>query len=208
MLELRSLENSSFQKLKTYSINSIKFKTKNIYLSNQYTNILNLEQGFKFCYILSSNLKLENIYLSIKLRAKYFKTQITLFSSGFHYPTNLPKYFITLNLNSLFKFFESKNFFSLNVIKEFSSLFIFGNSLNTRFFTTDICTYLKQKFPKSISLSLRRSANSESVSFLNIKPVNTKILQKAQNLFMWCLEDNLFLHKLFLGFKKQTSFIY
>jgi hypothetical protein len=158
--------------------------------------------------LLSSNLKLENIVLNLKLRAKYFKTQVSFFSSGFSYSSNFPNCFVTLNLNSLFKFFEAKNFFSLNFIKEFHSLFVFGNSVNARVNAVDINIYLKKIFPKSKLFSLNKSANSAGLHFLNVKIVNTKILQKAQNLFMWGLEDNLFIHKLFLDLKKHASCIF
>lgn len=208
LLQIRSLENNSLKNLKIYSINTINFKVKNIYLSSQHENIVNLEQCVKLCYLLSSNLKLENIILNIKLRVKYFKTQISLFSSGFSYSTSFPNSFITLNLNSLFKFFESKKKISLIFMEEFQSWFILGNSINARVFTIDIAIFFKKIFPKNNFLRLNKSANSESFSFLNIQSVNSNILQKSQNVFMWNLEDNLYIHKLFLEFKNRHAYIY
>lgn len=72
----------------------------------------------KWCYIISSNVKLENIILNIKIRTRYLKSCISVFSSGFSFSANFPNIFITLNLKSLLKFFESKSFFSLQYIKE------------------------------------------------------------------------------------------
>ena len=121
LLSLRTLENTSGINLKFFGLNTVSFKTKNMYLNNNYSSISRFEKNSKVCYLLSSNLKLENIILNIKIRAKIFKTQMSLFSAGFSYSAYFPNRFISLNLKILFKFFESKNLFSLNFIRESNS---------------------------------------------------------------------------------------
>lgn len=208
LLSLRTLENTSGINLKFFGLNTVSFKTKNMYLNNNYSSISRFEKNSKVCYLLSSNLKLENIILNIKIRAKIFKTQMSLFSAGFSYSAYFPNRFISLNLKILFKFFESKNLFSLNFIRESNSWFLLGNSINARLFTIEILIFLKNIFSKSKFVSLNKNVNSESFVFLNIKPVTANALQKAHNVFMWSLEDNLFLHKLFLKLKTSVRYFY
>ena len=207
LLKLKSLENFSGKKVSLCTSYNNNFNFNNFYLNNQYSNISNFEKSFKLCYILSSNLKLENIILNIKIRTKYLKSRVVLFSSGFSYSTNFPNNFITLNINSIFQIFESKTALALHFINELNSWFILGDSINTRVFSFDIPIFFKKFFPKSNFLNLKKAANSESISFLNVKPLNTNLINKSKNLFAWSLEDNLFIHKVFYLFKKKIFWI-
>jgi hypothetical protein len=121
LVALKSLKNFSGSQTHFCSIRAENFNNKNLYLNNQHSTIINFEKNFKLCYILSTNLKLENIILNVKIRTKHLKSHVSLFSSGFSFSTNFPNYFITLNTKSLFKTFESKTFLSLNFLKELHS---------------------------------------------------------------------------------------
>jgi len=210
LLCLIHLEKISNNKIKLFSINISKLAITNFYLTNQYSCISKFEQGFKYCYLLSSNLQFENIILNTKIRTKYFQTNIPLFSAGFSYSSQIPNFFITLNLNSLFKFFESKNFFALYFFKkfnQFNSWFILGSSLNKRLLNFDTFLFFKKMFPQIHVLNLNKFANSESFVFLNISFINTNILEKSKNIFAWNLEETLYLHELFLFFKKNIYWV-
>jgi hypothetical protein len=93
----------------------------NLYINTQYSTILDFEKNFKLCYILSSNLKIENIILNIKIRTKYLKSQVAIFSSGFSFSSNFPNCFVTLNPTLLLQIFESKTFLALQFLKELQS---------------------------------------------------------------------------------------
>jgi NADH dehydrogenase/NADH:ubiquinone oxidoreductase subunit G len=96
---------------------------------------------------------------------------------------------------------------SLNFLKELHSWIILGSSVSERLNKADIFFFLKKLFPKINFLNLKRSSNSESLLFLNIKFINTNLLKKAPNLFAWCLEDNLFVHKILYSFQKTKYWI-
>lgn len=120
LLCLTSLQRISENKIKFCSVVSNLGKS-NLYLSSQYSTTFDFEKNFKLCYLLSSNLKIENIILNIKIRTKYLKSQVSLFSSGFSFSTSFPNCFITLNPNLLVQIFESKIFLALQFLKELQS---------------------------------------------------------------------------------------
>lgn len=121
LVKLVHLEKISGCKIQLCVSSGISYSIKNLYLNNQRSTIVDFEKNFKLCYVLSSNLKLENIILNIKIRTKFLKSRVSLFSSGFSYSTNFPNCFVTLNVQSLFKIFEGKLFLSLNFMEEFCS---------------------------------------------------------------------------------------
>jgi hypothetical protein len=120
LLKLAHLGYVSGNKIQLFFASCVKYNSNNLYINNQYSTIMDFEKKFKLCYILSSNLKLENILLNVKVRTKYLKSRISIFSSGFSYSTNFPNYFITLNVKSLFKIFESKIFLSFFFLLKFA----------------------------------------------------------------------------------------
>ena len=120
LLCLTSLQRVSENKIKFCSAVPNLGKS-NLYLSSQYSTTFDFEKNFKLCYLLSSNLKIENIILNIKIRTKYLKSQVSLFSSGFSFSTSFPNCFITLNPNLLVQIFESKIFLALQFLKELQS---------------------------------------------------------------------------------------
>ena len=121
LVALKSLKNFSGSQISFCSVKADNFNKNNLYLNNQHSTVTNFEKKFKLCYILSTNVKLENIILNIKIRTKYLKSHVSLFSSGFSFSTNFPNFFITLNIKSLFKILDSKIFLSLCFLKELHS---------------------------------------------------------------------------------------
>lgn len=206
LINLASLERISNNKIKFCSVVPSLSK-QNLYMHSNCSTILNFEKNFKLCYLLSSNVKIENIILNIKIRTKYLKSQVSIFSSGFSFSTNFPNSFVTLNPTLLLQIFESKTFLALQFIKELKAWFILGHSLNTRFFSSELVSFFKNLFPKTNFLNLKKAANSESIDFLNIKSINTNFLKKGSNLFAWSLEDNLLLHKILFSFPNKKFWV-
>jgi hypothetical protein len=142
-------------------------KVTNFYSNNIFSTINGLNQNsFNTCFLLSSNLKLENVVLNMKIRMLYLKQELHVYSSGFCSSTNFLTNFVSLNSKTILQIFGGKHFiFSSKFITSPNVLFVFGQSFNTRVLKSEISLFLKKIVPTSQILTLNKSANTESNLF-------------------------------------------
>ena len=126
--------------------------TKNTSVVNKINEIKSLS---KFCFLFSSNLRLESAIINTKIRTKYLDQNIDIFSCGTNFKSSFPLEFVNLNLSNLLKIVEGK---MLNLSKLFvkakSPLVIIGDNLSKRFSRINtLISFIK----KTILLFLRYS---------------------------------------------------
>ncbi len=199
--KLLHLQKISNLKVIVTSLN--KSLNSNFYANKLFFNTNIVNNNTKFCFLLSSNLKIESILLNIKIRNKFLSSSLEIYSSGFNSSSNFFNSFVTFNVTSLIKIFEAKHFFSKKIILNSFPLFILGSSINNYIFKTNFNFFLKKIVPTASILFLNSSSNSEANSFFNIKALNSNLFKKSSNVFTISLNDNLLLNKfLFNSFNK------
>jgi hypothetical protein len=142
-------------------------KLTNFYSNNIFSTINSLtNKSFNTCFLFSSNLKLENVVLNMKIRMLYLKQELHVYSTGFCSSTNFLTNFVTLNSKTLLEVLGGKHFiFSSKFITSPNVLFVFGTSFHTRILKSEISLFLKKIVPTSQILTLNKAANTESNLF-------------------------------------------
>lgn len=184
---------------------SVKSK-KNFFLSFTNNKLINIKNKIKYCFLISSNIRLESAVLNAKIRSKIISDTLNVISLGQHFNSSFPLKFINLNLNNILNFFESKSLISKFLIEKKSPLIVLGSTLNQRFFGTfNIISLIKKVIPTSIILDIKKSANSEILPFVGIKNIDTKTLKNSNTLIFFNNDDNLLFNKTLQVFKEKKK---
>lgn len=201
LLKSKLIENTNSSFLKTkcfFRTIEISSKTSNIYSNNFYSSISKLDTlNISFCYILSSNLNLENVLINTKIRNRYLSLKTNIYNLGFNYSNNLPSIFISFSSQTLLQIFEAKNFyFNYSFLNSLNSCFLIGASFAYRFLKPTFFLFIKHLLPTSLFIILNKMSNTESFTFLNIKSLNSNLLKKTINFFYLNNPETLFIHKI------------
>lgn len=171
---------------------------KNFLNQHSYDYISNIEDVDKNCYIFSSNIKLEACILNLRLRLKHKKSLLNINSIGQFFPSDIVSNFIYLDLSNCIKLLEGKvvgGSFLLSTDK--TPLFFLGSNLGTRISNDLIFTKLLRNFFCNCKIiQIRKSVNSESIYFLGLKSLNTKIFRNSDSVISIKLDDTTFLRKI------------
>jgi len=195
--------------------NRIKIRTLNNYQVNnsfggEYSlNTINdVKKHSRYCFLLSSNLKLESAIINAKIRIKYLDQNFTIFGSGYHFKSNFPVEFVNLNFSNLLKIFEGKASNLSNIFISTKSPILFvGESLSKRFSKMNVLIALiKKVMPTAIILNVKEFCNSSSVELLNIKTINQNDIANSDVIFGVNLDDNISVRKVLANFHYKTIF--
>jgi NADH-quinone oxidoreductase chain G len=191
---IRILGNGNFED------NSIRNVTKD--------KISDIKKQSRFCFILSSNLRIESVILNTKLRAKFLSENLTIISSGLNFNSNLPIEFVNLGTSNLLKIFEGKMLqFSKFFFKERASLFFISDNLKKRFRRSGLLLlFIKKLMPSSIVVTIEKSCNSSGAALLNIKSLNRRDVLVSEILMGINLNDNISLRTNFYRYTKALIF--
>lgn len=201
------------QKLSNTFKNQIKIRTLNNHqINNTFggecsTNTINdIKKPSKYCFLLSSNLRLESAIINAKIRAKYLDQNFAIFSSGHNFKSNFPLEFVNLNLSNLLKIFEGKALILSNVFisAQFPIIFI-GESLSKRFSKVGVLiSMIKKIMPTAIVLNLKECCNSSVIELFNIKTINQNDIINSDVVFAVNLDDNIHVRKFLSNFIDKT----
>jgi NADH-quinone oxidoreductase subunit G len=190
---IKNLANHSQKSVTVRAIsnNAFENKTYDSYFKNKISNI---EKPSRFCFLLSSNTRLESAILNVKLRAKYLARNISVVCLGINSNLNLPTEYVNLNLSKILSFFEGKNFkLSKFFLISKDPLFFFGSSFKNRFSKVNLLvSHLKKFMPSSVIFMLEESSNSSGLRLMNIKSLNNKDFDNSEILISINLKDVLF----------------
>ena len=178
-IKIRVLEKSSFENSFTGD-----------YLSNK---ILDIKTSSKFCFLLSSNLRLESAILNTKIRAKYLDQDFTIFGNGYNFKSNFQVQFVNLSLSNLLRVFEGKVTHLSKAFLTKSPIILIGESLSRRVTNINsLLSFIKKKImPSAILLNIKEACNSSGVELLNIKALDRKATLEADAFFLINLNDNI-----------------
>ena len=199
---LKKINNTFKNKIQVRLLNHYGFENSfnGEYVVNKINEIKSLS---KFCFLFSSNLRLESAIINTKIRTKYLDQNIDIFSCGSNFKSNFPLEFVNLNFSNLLKIIEGK---MLNLSKLFvtakSPLVIIGDNLNKRFSRINsLISFIKKIMPTAIVLNLKESCNSSGVELLSLKGLGKNDLLKSDVIFAVNLDDNILVRTIL----KQTN---
>lgn len=193
LVYFKQLTNFSCNKLKLYAISGsvgsvnyyfFLFNTLNIFEKN----ILN-------CLLFSTNPKIEATLINFKLKLKYQKSLLSIFSFGSIFYNSIKISFLNLSFKSIFLVLEAKRKKVTSLLlAHMLPLIIFGYSFLQRFKNYfSLSLFIKTKINNIAILKLNKYSNDEGILLLNIK--NYFKMNKISNLYCINLYDHLSLRK-------------
>lgn len=185
---------SYFTYMKIRILNPIDSKD-NFYVSGLKSNAC-FENKNNLCFLLSSNIHLENSILNAKLRLKKKQKMINIFSTGQSFSTDIPVTFVSLNSKSILNLFTAKGKLSKFLCSSYQSFFILGESIkNCGINISSLMSFIKLFFTNSQLIYLNKFCNSESLNLLNLKNFTKKDLIDLKSAFFLDLDDKLSVRK-------------
>ena len=178
-------------------LNERKYKL-NFYINwlNNQVSIIN-KSSITNCFILSSNIRLENSIINTKLRIKQQKNNMSVFGFSCFFNETFPVEFLSFNLDQLCNILESKNAqITPLFIQDTSPLFIFGENMLKRGLNSSYLFYLIKQIIQNTILIKISSINAEMVHFFNFSKINSKNLDQTQYFFLLNLDECFFTHKI------------
>jgi len=192
------------KRLKVLSLKNSFLDTTNLYRWNKTSVIstINTNNTIKNCFIFSSNLKIENTILNLKIRLKFNKNNIKIYSSGFFFKSNFTVIFINLTIKFFFSWLTGKNnILSKNFIKSKSSLVVIGKSLHSNG-SNFLFGLLKEKIPSLLLYTFSLASNDEGFNLCNFKKLTKKQLSQTKTIVAVELDDISETRKLWLNKNK------
>ena len=177
--------------------------SSNNFLSWSQNKFSDLKNKSKYCFLFSSNVRLESAILNAKLRTKVISQTFDVFSLGQNFNSSFPLKFINISLNKILNVFEAKNSLASLLIKNEYPVVIFGSTFQKRFSGNfNFFTLLKKIIPSAIIFDVTKSSNSTITPFFNFKSSTTNDFKTTDIIFALNLDDNISLRKNLLDFKK------
>ena len=212
----KELDLESLSVLKQFSNvykNQIKIRVLNNYNSeNNFVGdfiknkISEIKEVSRFCFLLSSNLRLESAILNTKVRAKFLDQNLKIVCGGSNFKSNFPSEFINLNLSKLMNIFEGK---IKNISKIFlsikSPMIFVGENINKRFSNPNfLFSFIKKIMPTAKIFSIKDSCNASGVELLSIKALSRKDILDSEAIFAINLEDSILSRSILNNGSKQS----
>jgi NADH-quinone oxidoreductase chain G len=194
-----------------FIVNTVNVNTNrhNFFKTNSVDKIVDIEASNNTCFLLSSNPKLESAILNAKLRFKYKNNVYNVYSLGQSFSYNIPTNFVNLNLSKVLNIFEGKNYFlSKLLISSKNPLILIGEHLNKRVFGVDsLIQYIRSKIVSAKIVEIKTFCNSAVQNYLNIKSLNSKVLQEDNIFIAINLDDIFHLRKFFYNKNKKLIWL-
>jgi len=173
----------------------------NAFLSWSNDKLVDLKKNVQYCFLISSNIRLEGAILNAKIRNKVVSDTLNTFSMGQNFNSNFSLNFINLNLNNVLNFFESKSNISKLLVSTNKPLIVLGETLNKRLFGNfNLTSLIKKIIPSAIVLDVKKHSNTESMQLVNIKALDSNTFQNSDILINLNLDDDAKIRKIFSKF--------
>lgn len=204
------LENLFFIKTLRYTTNnfsssSIKnaaFTKLNFFISWINNFVSELELKSELCFIICSNINVENSLLANKIRVKNFLNNLVIFGFCLNNFESSNLNFLNLNFDNLFLKLESKSFTANFFLIYSNPLFLFNESVTKRginlFFFFNII-----KRVLGCSTFFKIQTLNDTLSQFNCLAINSKLLDKSNILFFIKLEDSFNVKKYFIDIRQK-----
>jgi NADH-quinone oxidoreductase chain G len=204
---LNFLQNTYPNSIKVKVIDKSNHISQNSFISWTTNKLVDIKNNIKYCFLFSSNLRLESAILNAKIRTKSISETFEVFSFGQTFKSNFPLKFVNLNLNTILKFLEGKSTFATFLLRAPFPLVLLGATLTKRLPKhVNLSTLLKKINPTTLILDIKSSANTEFFSLLNIQSLNSLDFNPDTPIVALNLEDNITLRKVLSTTKNVVWF--
>ena len=198
---LKKIRNEYPKNVKVKNINSSSSNFSSNFINNE---IKDLNKEITNCFLLSSNIKLENAILNTRLRSKYLNETFNLFALGLKSKNTIPVKTMNLNIKSIFDMAEGKSKILSKIFANTKTpLVILSSALKKRIKNIDrLVNIFKSYIPSSIILDLKEKSNSKGLSLIGgIKGWNTADINVSDTICFVNLEENMTVKKILSNFK-------
>jgi len=208
ILLLKSLSYSSLNRVKLNGVKETSLKD-NLYVSEKYSKISVLDEGVQNVFLFSVNPKIESAILNSRIRFKYKNNLFSIYGLGRSFSSNIPTNFINLNIKNCIRIFEGKDkIVSKVIMSSESSVILIGESLKSRISSIDLLSKnIKYFFPNIKIIKVENGCNTESMSLMNIKPLNSKVIKNSGASWFINLDDTVGTRKLLNKFVDSTFWV-
>jgi hypothetical protein len=181
--------------LSTKSENPFTHSNRVSNISFHYPNtIKNVSDALNSIFLLAINPRTEAALINARLRFLVFNDYTTVYNFGYNHESNLKTLFLNFKISSLIEnILKGRQTSLLSLfINSASPLILCGNSLIERGVDINqIEFFLKKINPSLIFFKVYLHSNSTFASFLNLKPLNRKLIKEARVFyFLNCRETN------------------
>ena len=157
--------------------------------SNNSVKELNIDS--RVCFLICSNIGLENALIANKLRVKSLLNNISIFGFSLNFNEGLNLNFLNLNFYKLFSSLESKSLISHSTIDYSNPLFISNENIsrvniNSFFFQNTI----RRIIASAIIVKAQIVSNTQCLVNSNILTINSRCLNKFDFFIFLELEDS------------------
>ena len=200
---LKKLENLFSEKVKIRNLNSAQTNGNFTGLNDKLVDIN--KKDSKVCFVISSNIKVENSIVNAKLRKKYLDQSTSFYCFGQNFKSTFPMEFININIETVAKLFEGKNLhLSQLLVKAAFPLFVTSENLFKRFSEkNELVRMIKKIAPTSIVYNIDKHCNLEGNAFLGIKTLSKNDINNTTTLIGVQLDDLINFRKKISNFQKR-----
>src|SRR5690606_13327965 len=151
------------------------------------------------CFLIGTNLKIENPILQIRLRNQFLKGNFLIYTFGVPFKNTIPTNFINLTLISFFKICTGKTNFQQILSFYKAPFFFFGKNLLNRINLDNIISMIYSVNKKSQFLIIDNTPNLLAFSSFNLKQLNEKDIKWADIILGISLNDSYAIRKIILN---------
>lgn len=201
---LKSLSHEYSSTCEIYSLSSFKNKYSNLFISNKYDKIKDIDTCEDNIFLLGSNPKIDATLINTKIRVQQNKNLFNVYSFSSYHENNIGIFQYSLNLSFLSLFLVGKSILS-SLLMQYKNMFIITEQLSSRYIRSGYITENIKKINASLKLlEIKKHGSSVSSTLLNIKYLNSNKVLKSQFNIGISLVDSFFVRKYF-QFKDRVS---
>lgn len=183
-----------------------RYESDNLYQWGLNDKIKSIDECDSLGLAFSVNSKVECAAINARIRTRCLNSLLSFISMNMNYAANIPNKNINLNLSKSLRVIEGKyTDYAIKLNLALSPLIMMGESFKKRGLTfKSITNFLKAKFNTVKTLQVNVSANSESLSFLNVKNLFRRQLLQAKKLMCLNLDNVLKIRKTFCNLNENV----
>lgn len=148
------------------------------------------------CFLIGTNLKIENPILQIRLRNQFLKGNFLIYNFGTPFKNTIPTNFISLTLTSFLKICTGKTIFQQIISYYKAPLFFLGKNFLNRIDINVITSMIYSINKKALFLIIDNTPNLLAFSSFNFKQLNEKDINWADIIIGFALDDTYLTRKL------------
>jgi len=148
------------------------------------------------CFLIGTNLKIENPILQIRLRNQFLKGNFLIYNFGTPFKNTIPTNFISLTLNSFLKICTGKTIFQQIISYYKAPFFFFGKNFINRIELNVITSMIYSINKKALFLIIDNTPNLLAFNSFNFKQLNEKDFKWADAIIGFALDDTYLTRKI------------